>query len=243
MDGKWGRWCRTCCLIAAVASLLSLPTVARAGGAVVTWEKGAYAPGEKVRGTTTFGKGCCNRGVPQDGPFYIYLYDSVEGTEIPPLPPDAVRVGQIEIERDETPWTATYEFVVPLNTPPGEHDVIHCNDPYTKMLGDLVEPQLVVAADPEVRQWGRLRWLERRVFGTSDRQRRAIERLGRDVSTTRGEMTDRIGTLEARVDDLHAQLSAQVADTTTGQPLTGGLVAGSTVLLLLAAHVLSKRGA
>jgi hypothetical protein len=226
--------------MAAVACLLSLAPAALAGGSFVTWEKGAYAPGETVRGTTTFGKGCCNRGVPQDGPFYVYLYHSVEGSEIPPLPPDAVLVGAIEIEGNASPWTATYELVVPLNTPPGEYDVVHCNDPCTKMLGDLVEPQLVVANDPEVRQWGRLRWLERRVFGTSDRQRRAIEHVGRDLTDTRAELLDRIGVLESRVDDLQVQLAAP-AGTTEGQPLTGGLVAGSTVLLLLAAHLLSKR--
>ena len=242
MDGMGARWFRSCCVLTAVAFLCSLSAVAWAGGSFVTWEKGAYAPGETVRGTTTFGKGCCKRGVPADGPFYIYLYHSVEGTEIPPLPPDAVGVGEIVIEGERSPWTATYSFVVPADTPPGEYDVVHCNDPCTKMLGDLLEPHLVVANDPEVRQWGRLRWLERRVFGTSDRQRRDIEHLRRDFSYERAEVTDRIEALESRTADLQRRLDARVASTTSGQPLIGGLVAGFTVLLLLAAHALLKRG-
>lgn len=219
-------------------TLFLLPP-AVAGGALVTWDKGAYAPGQTVRGSVRFGKGCCNRGVPSDGPFFVYLYEPAEGQEIPPLPRGAVRVGVIEVSGEASPWTATYSFTMPF-LHPGEYAVIHCNDPCTKMLGDIVEPSLIVANDPEVRLWAKMRWLERRVFGSASRLESAINRLSRDSS--RGSL--RLDALEERVRLLEVASSASGDVNGTEEsstPVRAGVVGAATLALLGAIHLLTRR--
>lgn len=219
----------------AVCVLILLPTVpAQAGGALVTWEKGAYAPGEVVRGSTPFGRGCCNRGRPSDGPFYVYLWSASEGQEIPPLPPNAIRVGGIEVSGTVPRWTAHYTFTVP-DVPPGEYEVFHCNDPCNAMLGDLIEPVLVVANDPEVRQWGKMRWLERRLWGTTENLQRALGR-------TRRTMAERIDSLEERVTTLQASLASSREPPPTEGPRTSSLLlAAVTAGALAVLHLWSRK--
>jgi hypothetical protein len=62
----------------------------------------------------------------------------------PQIPDDAVRVGEVHISKEPFPSNTTYlvdvasaEFVVP-DLPPGPYYLVHCNDPCTAALGDLL---------------------------------------------------------------------------------------------------------
>lgn len=232
------RWPLSACAVGAlVGVVLTLQAgPARAGGSLVTWEKGAYAPGETVRGTSTFSRGCCDRGLPSDGPYFVYMWHAAEG-EIPPLPPSAIRVGQVEITGRSPGWTATYEFTVP-QVPPGEYEIFDCNDPCTKMLGDLVESQLAVANDPEIRQWSRMRWLERRIFGQAGALRGALHRATKDLKRSDNVLEMRLTEIEERLAAL--EVSATRSDATGKRIAEGGLVGAGVVALLVALHLLTR---
>ena len=101
----------------------------RVRATVLLWLKGVV--GEK--------KGAYWAG-PQHGPFYAYISPSDPngpGDYAPPLPKDALLVGEVRWEETKDPGVleAVLEFTVP-ELPPGHYVLDHCNDPCTRQIGD-----------------------------------------------------------------------------------------------------------
>jgi hypothetical protein len=116
----------------------ALPVVA--GGGEV-WEfVGYHRPGETVESTTSVSWGHnADLGRPEDGPYLIYLAPAnteeqgllvgiVEVYESPYQRPNGVPYG---------PHQAVARFEIP-DVPPGDYQVLHCNEPCTTTLGDIV---------------------------------------------------------------------------------------------------------
>ena len=134
--------------VTVVMVMMSIGLPARAGGA--TWEFEDYhRPGDVVESTTgvawAHGPGL---GTPADGPFLVYLLEQDATTQTwPEVPESAMLVGAVEVrlgpywsERDRFsigPHTATARFEIP-DLSAGIYQIIHCNDPCTTTLGDIV---------------------------------------------------------------------------------------------------------
>jgi hypothetical protein len=198
-----------------VSTILLLSDAARAGGSPLRWDKAAYVPGETAVAEGGFGKGCCDRGVPSDGPFYVYLYDPDDAREQPPLPEGAIRVGTLEITEGGYPWFGRVEFVVP-DLPPGQYYPTHCNDPCTTLLGDITHDTFVIAETPvEARTIGRFERIERQLFNRTIPLRGVRPRLDG--------LARRVRSLERKVSDIQMKMQreAQVAPTTDSSAASG----------------------
>lgn len=134
--------------LVAVTLLFPLAMPARAGGA--TWEFEDYhRPGDTVVSTTGVAwEHDSGLGTPTDGPFLVYLLENdMTILSWPEVLDQAMLVGVVEVrhgpywsEKDELsigPHTAIARFEIP-DVPAGVYQIVHCNDPCTTMLGDIV---------------------------------------------------------------------------------------------------------
>jgi hypothetical protein len=137
---------RLAVLGALVTLALATMASAHAGGSPWNLDRESYEAGDVAIARGDFGPGCCDRGWLENGPYVAWVVpyrDGVASIE-PEIPGNAVRVGEVHISQEPFPSNTTYlvnvasaEFVVP-DLPPGPYFLVHCNDPCTAALGDLL---------------------------------------------------------------------------------------------------------
>lgn len=128
--------------------VISAGTAVWAGGAV--WEfEGYHRPGDVVESTTAVAWGHNpTLGAPEDGPYLVYLApNDLVPMEWPGVPEEAILVGAVEVhtgpywpegeELEMGPHHATARFEIP-DVAAGSYQVLHCNDPCTTTLGDII---------------------------------------------------------------------------------------------------------
>ena len=141
-----------------VALVLSFPTSAAAGGAHWRFDRDAYHVGEVATGVTAIAwEHNPALGTPADGPYFGYLLPvgQLGDTAVwPSISEGALKVGQVEINDgpvEEAPgfWVgphhARLEFTVPA-LPAGSYAVLHCNDPCTTPLADIIGGSIVIGS-------------------------------------------------------------------------------------------------
>jgi hypothetical protein len=184
-----------------------------AGGAWIRWDDDVYVVGETARGVVDFGPGCCGRGTPEDGPYFAYLVPADYEGEIPPVPQEAINLGKVALElkgRDFGVAKAT--FVVP-EVRSGRYYIVPCNDPCTKILGDVIDGGFDVVQNSS--QADALPLIDRRASSL----RKRISQLEREFSDFQGRVVGDHGALRARVTDLEARVEA-LKQETTDEPST-----------------------
>ena len=117
---------------------------AMAGGSWINAYRDAYAPGETVvmRGEVSPGQ----LGWVEDGPFYAYLrvdpladQAAQSANRFPYIHETDLPLGPLEVTERSDGWvTVAITFTLPVDLPDGEYWVVHCNDPCTEGLGDLM---------------------------------------------------------------------------------------------------------
>jgi len=130
-------------LLIVVGMGAALPALA--GGAV--WEFEQYQrPGEEVVAITSVVWDDTSLGTPEQGPYYVYLAPMDVDFTWPGLPEEAVLVGLVEVYEGPYQDRAGYlmgpnhavaRFEIP-DIEPGSYQILHCNDPCTDTLGDII---------------------------------------------------------------------------------------------------------
>lgn len=252
------RAVRLCLAGVIVASLVVLVGgSARAGGG--TWEldgrptgEAYYEPGSTMTATADIylwpdGKGRNDQGAfhagPEHGPFFFYVAKSTEGRWgpfPPPLPEDAILVGEVNFERrDEVTWDASGTFTLP-HLDPGDYSLLHCNDPCTRQLGDIMStPFSVVASEREGELLQVTRDLERR----ADDYLLRIERLERALNSHRTVENTKIEALQKDLRRLANDLTRlkRFQDADESRVLEGSLGAGAALTAAGAAWLALRR--
>jgi hypothetical protein len=215
-----------------VAFLLSfvLPVApARAGGALLDFDREFYVSGDVVRArSVVWLKSALGR--LEDGPYFAYLHEPAPDYP-PPLPPNALRVAPVDVEPRATGETgvASVEFVLPP-LGPGGYRLTLCNSPCTKTLGDVMSTELIVAASEGE---GELTVAQRRL---SVRLRALRVRVhNRVLGAHPPSLLGRVTALERDVRDLAARMDALAAGVRAPAPSPSG--AGSAALPALHAFV------
>jgi hypothetical protein len=186
--------------LAVVGFVLAIPAPASAGGSLLEFDRFAYQPGDIAVAEGSFGKGCCGRGLPKDGPFYVYAHPSRAPyiCDEPCVPKGAIRVGVIEVSGDGPTWHGRVEFVVP-DLAPGTYGIWHCNDPCGTGLGDVVFWELrVVESDVEARLWSKLDRLEQKLSTGKWNNRSRLQQLERRVRRQILDLEAHVTQLETR---------------------------------------------
>ncbi len=197
--------------VSVAAAVVFLVPEAAAGGSVLEWDRFAYTPGEVAVAEGSFGRGCCGRGTPDDGPFYVYAFRGGWPRDGEPfVPDDGILLGRIEVvdtENRHELWTGRLEFTVP-DLPPGIYGVTHCNDPCTTMLGDVVHfPLRIVESETEARLLKKIDDLRTAV----DAHRSRIAQLGTQVRRQAAEAERRAAELQSRIEELERALARRDA--------------------------------
>jgi hypothetical protein len=132
-------------LVLLAGAVLGWASPAHGGGSTWDVEPDVAAPGERVEvGTCVAWAHNGNLGTPEDGPYSMWvspLGSNGTGGGVAQVPDGAVPVGEITIDegglwKNCGPNAAHISFTVP-NLPPGEYELIHCNEPCTDVLGDI----------------------------------------------------------------------------------------------------------
>jgi hypothetical protein len=134
-----------------LAVTLGSASPAGAGGSQWTFDQPSYLPGEVATARGDFGPGCCDRGWLDDGPYLAWITPYPADGELPDR--EALLVGDVRLTQepirfgDQTSFVnvATVVFVVP-DVRPGPYVLLHCNDPCTAPLGDLVQGLLWIGS-------------------------------------------------------------------------------------------------
>lgn len=148
--------------IAALVLLLVLGSAAPAGAGGSNWEFDAqrYQPGDRAFAWASVAwEHNDDLGTPGDGPYgaWLWRFDPTATANHPygTIPDDAIRVADVVISLEPYdaggvrfgPHHATVEFVVP-GVPPGQYELLHCNDPCTTTLGDITFGSFQVVGTP-----------------------------------------------------------------------------------------------
>jgi hypothetical protein len=144
-----------------VLASLVLASPAEAGGSWPSPVKDRYEPGEDV---TIIGF----TGMDPAGQFFGWLRVDPDAAHQPQVPdtwpfvhPTDLPLGPVLVEHrsgqnDWAAWRVSLSFRLPPDLPPAAYEVIFCDDPCTKGLGDVVGAVVHVGVDPEtppVRDW------------------------------------------------------------------------------------------
>lgn len=132
--------------VATVLLVLPIGVIVWAGGAV--WEfEGYQRPGDHIESTTAVQwEHNSMLGKPEDGPFLVYLAPNELVPQVwPGLPEEALLVGVVEVRTGPYtsggysmgPHHAVARFEIP-DVPAGTYQILHCNDPCTTTLGDII---------------------------------------------------------------------------------------------------------
>lgn len=133
--------------VVTVLATLSVATAALAGGAVWHFE-GYHEPGDTVESTTSIAwNHNSDLGKPSDGPYFLYLApQELDPPTWPGIPEGAMLVGIVEAHEGPYvgsdgelygPHHAVARFEIP-DVDPGVYQILHCNDPCTSTLADIV---------------------------------------------------------------------------------------------------------
>jgi hypothetical protein len=185
---------------------------ASAGGSPIEWDRSVYATGETAHGTVDFFPGCCDRGTPADGPYVAYLLPSSNGDEIPPMPEEAVNVGPVDLRlTGEDSGIAEFTFTVP-DVSPGRYGVIPCNDPCTKILGDVIDFGFQIVENPsQADVLPLIKRREHRLKEWSARLLRRVERLELRTPFGFDRLVERVNHLETSVARLERELQGDAS--------------------------------
>lgn len=144
--------------VVGIVLLVSLPLPARAGGALLSFDRDFYVPGDAVHAESGVWLES-SMGRLEDGPYFAYV-STFTGLEKmpPPLPHDAIRVASVEVvpRPSGEHGVASVDFVLP-RLEPGRYWLTICDEGCSITLGDILPTPMLVAADDED---GRLRALE-----------------------------------------------------------------------------------
>lgn len=205
---------------------------ARAGGA--TWDFNgkqhyeiAFVAGDTVEASTSVWISAPDLGRPDDGPFHGYLVrPTEEGPWPPPVPDDAIYLGEITIEEHtEHLGTARLTFTVP-DVEPGDYSLLHCNDPCTTSLGDIMTTRFTVAA---TQGEGELLVETRQLEQRADEYLFRIKRLEQALKDHKEERHGaKIEALHDEVSKLAAQVEA-LGERPESRVLEGSLGAGAAL--------------
>ena len=133
--------------LSSLAAILIIATGAYAGGAV--WEfEGYHRPGDVVESATAVAWAHdATLGTPEDGPYLVYLaHVDAESDTWPQVPEGSLLVGIVEVHEGPFngplgdsygPHHAVARFEIP-DVPGGIYQILHCNDPCTATLGDVI---------------------------------------------------------------------------------------------------------
>ena len=149
--------------VVTIVLVLGLPVPASAGGATWRFDRAAYQPGDLATGVTAIGwEHNPDLGTPAEGPYLGYLVRAEPQGEAtaaawPNIPRGATEVARVEVYEgpvEEAPgfWVgphhARLRFTVPA-LPAGTYDVLHCNNPCTKPLADIIGGRIVIGSAPD----------------------------------------------------------------------------------------------
>jgi hypothetical protein len=137
--------------------LLAGAVPARAGGSWLYPVADRYEPGDVATLVGYAGPG--QQGWLEDGPFYAYL-EPAAGDRPPSAQDGGQPLGPLTVEpTGRAGWEAlriTLSFRLPIDLAAGSYQVMYCNDPCAKGLGDLVGAMVDVGVDPSgpvIREW------------------------------------------------------------------------------------------
>jgi hypothetical protein len=238
--------------VASITAVLSLlPTPTRAGGGMWTFPgqdpntEGVLVVGRVAHARALLGLEAVEKfgdqdifwAGPKQGPFFGYLSPRSErpaqwGPFPPPLPKDALLVGEVAFSETEDPGTleVNLDFVVPA-VQPGLYTLHHCNDPCTRQIGDTMStPVIVVVDEGEAFAATRLSRIDRKIEKHRANSAARTARLERWVERLSG----RIQTLEVGIDALETRPARDEGSTRTGSLAwpAAALLTGAFVLAL-----------
>jgi len=185
---------------------------------------------------------------PEHGPFYFYIVSlgNREYPYPPPLPPDSVYVADVEFGPiEDSSVSVGGSFTMP-SVEPGEYVLLHCNDPCSRQLGDLMSTSFTAVADAsEARLTRTIDKIDERVFNQGYWVRTKFRILKRNLSSELGKLRGETAAIDHRLTAIEVRLAAleerhPVSMTRAGF-LEGGLAAGAVIALLVAFHLLSTR--
>ena len=138
-------------LFAALAAVFMVISVgsARAGGSWLdpSWVRVEAGDHVEMAGSVSHGQ----LGWTQDGPFFTYLLGDTYGRVVSEGYGGAktdVPLGALRVEPKSNGVQVSTDYVLPVDLPPGEYQVLVCNDPCSTGLGDLIGGVLYVGVDP-----------------------------------------------------------------------------------------------
>ena len=204
----------------AAALLLPIPQAGAGGGSWLMFEgqdpnsEPVLAWGEHVHATAGLSLNNVVSGKrrggawagPDQGPFFGYIAarkDVNWGPFPPPLPDDAVLVGQVVFSKtsDSRVMDLTLDFVMP-ELEPGYYSLLHCNDPCTRQIGDTMSTAFTVVEDRgQVFVASVVNRIDRTLVGV---RARALDLRGR-ARNLKSDVTlleNQVDTLKDRVDSL-----------------------------------------
>lgn len=254
------RFLRACAVGAVFGAVLFVPTPAHAGGG--WWNivghphgKAVLIPGEtvEVEGDVWVGndgrgeeKGVYHAG-PEHGPFYVYVAPVGPegwGPYPPPVPDNAIRVAELSYDHPDRPlFYARATFILP-ELEPGDYSLLHCNDPCTRQLSDLLSTPFQVATDEsEARLVSRFDDLESKMNTQRDRFRLRFDQIEREVFPELMDLKRRVDAVESRATELEERVQAleEGPQPVGSDVLEGGLAAGAVLLVLSLVHALTSR--
>lgn len=194
-----------------MAFLLAAPTAASGGGSWLELDDPYVVPGEMVTSSGRFSARGSGTGRLWEGPWYAYLLAQDRYLRPGPIPPAAMPLGQLTVERlDRFLARASITFTVP-DVPPGDYSISICNDPCTKTgVGDLIGGWMSVAQSEEDA-------LLRRMRDEVDQELRRMRwRLGhrlREVQRPLEGLGDRVERLESSIERRFQALEARLRRT------------------------------
>jgi hypothetical protein len=143
-------------LLIAAAAIALTADAAAAGGSGMQFDRAEYLPGDTGRASGTISvTDIPEAGWLEDGPFYGWIIEQGRhralidaGWTWPSVPTEAVRLGEVVAEPAATACCTrsfTLAFSAP-DLPRGRYDLLICNDPCTKSLGDFTGGGLAINA-------------------------------------------------------------------------------------------------
>lgn len=198
-------------------SIVAVPS-ASAGGA--TWVLNdmdspfvAVAPGQTIRATASLwmpivrenGRNGAFYGGPQHGPFYGWIFHRPDpaASYPPPLPDDAILVGEVAFKDSSHPKRLDLSLVFEMpEIPPGEYGLVTCNEGCERQIGDIWMTRFTVAED--VAQAVLTRHVNRLDHKLRDARMRLKDKTG-DLQRFRSRSASEIAALEEELEELRAR--------------------------------------
>jgi len=241
---------------AAALLLVLVPSAARAGGAVIEFERAWYLPGEVATGRVEFTE-VEHTGTVDHGPYSAYLLSKPNAwLDAGPIPSHALPLGAVSISGPRSAWAdgvATIRFVVP-DIESGGYTVQICNAGCETSLADITFGWVEVYHTPYEASLSRrlertrervdtVRWQLRRearrrqsLVTRTERADAALRAMGRELSAAES----RADVLERRVASLTRRSPLVEADPRAVWPVVV-LLAAAVALLAFAASRRPRR--